>query len=471
MSCRPRCAHAIAICRAAVRGAVATLSAASLAATVLSAAMLSADPASAQGLKFDPGAKPAVQTEANDAYGKLRFTLELFVDNKPSNRSVFDALLQGLGGLMKEQGTYLLTLEVLGPADEIIARRALVSVERRSSGWFIFNRVVKENETTEWYGDLITDRLLRPDTNDIRVRVRSYYSKDARLDLSTFNLLADIVAKTRLLGLANTALDATWKPLASTIEGMIGSYQQSDVSSIATLSFTRFNTEPNPGSGLFIREYKIEREDGQRPEKVRVQVRVETGTSRARVATLIEGKVSPLTSHGDVLAATRIADQPIDLLLSTSTNEMVKTFMADLGSTAGYQGADVGERCDRLQDELSKSFTRTDKLLSYWAILSMYRRKLATNTHARDCLPETVKGQMTALGLSLADLPFARDTVVAEGPATPGEPDVRKGPEDGKADDGSGPVIARRSIVEDILGRPGATETFQYFPIEKVVEE
>ena len=453
MPCRPRCARFLAVAATAL----------------LALASLGSSPGLAQGLTFEGGAKPADKIDPNDAYGKVRFTLELFVNGKPSSRSVFDALLNGLGGLMKEEGTYLLTVEILSPTDEILARRALLSTERKKSGWLIFNRVVKENETTEWFGELLSNRLLRPDTNDIRVRVRSYYSKDARLDLSTFNLLADVVAKTKLLGAANTVLDTTWKPLAATIEGMIGSYQQSDVSGIATLSFARFNTEPNPASGIFVREYKRELEEGQKPEKVRVQVRVETDITKARVATLADGKVSALTSYGDVLAAARIADQPIDLLLSTSTNETVKSFMSDLNSTTGYAGPDIGERCDKLQDELSRSFSRTDKVVSYWALLNLYRRKLATNLNAKECMPAGVKAQMEALGLSLADLPFAGGTVLAEGAPPPGEPVVRKGP-DGKPVKDDGTVLARRSILEELLGQKNVTETYQFFPDSKIVE-
>lgn len=427
-------------------------------------------PVSAQNLTFNAGDKPTEQIAPNAAYGSVRYDLRLFVNNKPSSASVFDALLNGLGGLLKQEGTYTLTIEVLGAGDEVLSRRAIVSVDRRKTGWFIFNRVVKENEATEWYGDLLSNQLLRPDTNNVRIRVRSYYSKDAKLDLTTFNLLADIVAKTKLLGAANTALEATWKPLAQQIEGVLGSYEQSDVSDVATLSFARFNADPNPSSGIFVRQYRIPKDEGP-DDKIRVEVRVETTKTVARVATLIDGKVPPFTTHSDVLAAARIADQPIDLLLATSTTESVKGFLSDLNSTSGFSGADIGERCDRVSDELSRNFTVTDKVISYWALLNLYRRKIAANSNARDCLASSVKKQMTSLGLSLDDLPFARDIEVAEGPGeTPRRRKTDRRDGDGTGD-GVERQVAKREVVEKLLGEKNVSETFQVFRLEKIKDE
>lgn len=418
-------------------------------------------PALAQQMQFTAGSKPNEQIAPNAAYGSVRFTLELFVNNRPSTRSVFDALLNGLGGLMKEEGNYTLAVELLGPGDEVLSRRGIVSVEKRSSGWFIFNRIVKENETTEWYGELISNVLLRPDTNNIRVRVRSYFSKQSKLDLATFNLLFDVVAKSKLLGAANTALDATWKPLATQIEGLISTYQQSDVSDIATLSFVRFNAEPNPTSGTFVRQYQASREDGT-PEKIRVQVRVLTDRTTARVATLTNGKVTGLTSYGDVLAAARIGDQPIDLILTTSKTESVKKLFSDLNSTAGYPGDDIGEKCDRAYDELARHFTVTDKVISYWALLHLYRRKIATNKNARDCLSVQVKKQMEGVGLPLSDLPFARGDEVAIARA-PQLESVGRSELQSTIDR----KVADRETVEKLLRLKNTVQTFQVFPFLK----
>ncbi|MDX2259920.1 MAG: hypothetical protein NW205_13525 [Hyphomicrobiaceae bacterium] len=420
----------------------------------------------AQQLSFKPGEPPAQSLAPNEAYGAVRFKLELLRNGKPTSRSLFEALLNGLEGLLRKEGHYTLSVELLNDAGDVIGRRAIVSAQRRSSGWFIFNRIVKEDQSIEWFGDLAKGILVKGDTNAVRIKVRSYYSKDVKLDLQTFNLLADFVAKTRLLGAANTVLEATWKPLAQQIEGLIGSYEQADVSDIVTLSFARFEGSPNPASGVFVREYRTEPVDDTPAVKYTVRLAVATETSRARVARLVDGKIAGTVSYGDVLAAARIGDQPIDLVLSTSNNEGVKKLLADLNSTAGYTAGDIGERCDRLSDELARHFTVTDKVISYWALLNLYRRKLAANTNAGDCLPSQVKAQMTAMGLPLDDLVFAGATTVASARERQRGGRTREGDSGGEATS----VVPRNETVDSLLGEPGTSKTFQVFPIGKVVD-
>jgi len=429
---------------------------------------------SAQQLSFTAGAPPTVQLAPNAAYGTVRFRLELLKKDKPTKESVFDVLLKSLQGIMKNEGQYTLTVELLsGAGDEVLARRAILSAQRTSSGWFIFNRKTSETQAIEWYGDFPISVLVSSQTNNIRVRVRSYYSEQSKFDMETFNLLMGFVANAKILGAANTALDATWKPLAQSIEGLLSSYKQSDISDIATLSFARLDGNANPASGTFVRNYTTQPDGDEKPTKYTVKLLVETRQGVARVASVTNGKIDGATSFADVLAAARIGDQPIDLVLSTSKNDPVQKFMADLKSTAGYKGEDIGERCDQTYGELARHFTVTDKVISYWALLHLYRRKLAANANARECLSSGVREQMEAIGLKLADLPFAKPATVAvagggrggqaleatrtSAPAAAAAPAIDK-------------VVPTNEVVEKLLGEKGTSRTFQVFPIDTAKE-
>jgi hypothetical protein len=198
--------------------------------------------------------------------------------------------------------------------------------------------------------------------------------------------------------------------------------------------------------------------------KYAVRLMVETTTRNARVARVVDGKVTGGLSYGDVLAAARIGDQPIDLVLGTSNNEAVKKFFADLNSTAGYKDADIGERCDRTLEELSRHFTVTDKVISYWALLHLYRRKIATNPGARECLNSGVRQQMAGLGLQLDDLAFASGAaVVASGEQKSGTREVSGAPGAAAAEK----IVPSNQVVEKLLGEKGTSKTFQVFPIQE----
>jgi hypothetical protein len=414
--------------------------------------------AAAQDLRFKQGALPTKEVAPNAVYGVVKFQLELVERNsgRPSSRSFYDVLLQGLEGILKKDGEYILSVEVLGKNDEVLARRAIVQVKRSRSGWWIFNRVVKDSETTEWYGDLVTSMLVRPDSNNVRIKVRSYFSETSKLDLQTFNLFVDILAKSKVLGAANTAIDAVWKPLSGTIETLLSSYVQTDISDIAALSFTKFDGTPYPIEGNFFRDVDVER-DNTVPLKLQARVRVKTETREVRVVRALSGgKVAPLTTYADVLAAALVGDQPIDSILGASKKEAVKKFFTDLNSTGGYAAADIGEKCDGLQGEMANYFTVPDKVITYWALLHLYRRKISINKNAADCLDSGVKRQMLAFGLPLDDLPFAKTTPVVasndkSAPAGAAEKPDR--------------VIASQTQIDRVLGEKNSVRTFQVFPI------
>ena len=445
-----------------VSGAASAARAAILGVAAAAPILVSAGAATAQQLTFKAGPVPKVDLAPNAAYGSVRFKLDLLRNNRPSTQSIFDALLTGLGGLMKEEGQYTLTVELLGAGDEVLARRAIMSAQRRSSGWFIFNRRTTESQAVEWYGDFPSSVLIRDDTNQVRVKVRSYYSQESKFDLETFNLLADFITKAKLLGAANTALDATWKPLAQQIEGLLSSYKQSDVSDVATLSFADLGGSTNPASGTFLREYSVQPSGDGPAVKYAVRLMVETTTRAARVARVVNGKVAGGLSYGDVLAASRIGDQPIDLVLGTSKNDAVNKFFADLNSSAGYADADIGERCDRTLEELSRHFTVTDKVISYWALLHLYRRKLAANAGAKECLNTGVRQQMAGLGLPLDDLAFASGAaVVASGDQKSATREAAAAVEK---------IVPSNQVVDKLLGEKNTSKTFQVFPIQTTTD-
>jgi len=420
-----------------------------------------------QQLTFTAGKAPETQIAPNAAYGTVRFRLEVLKNGRPTNDSLFRALLDGLQGVMKRDGTYTVTVELLaGDSDEVLARRALVTAERKSQGWFIFNRQTVEKQAVEWYGDFPVSQLVAPGNNNLRIRVRSYFSETAKFDMETFNLLAGFVAKAKLLGAANTVIDTAWKPIAQQIEGLLTSSQTEDISDTATLSFAKLDGNVHPASGVFIRDYRLQPNDDGASVRYTIRLVLETRTSEGRVANFKDGKVIGLINWQDVLAAARVADQPIDLLLSNSKTEAVKKFFADLNSTAGYKADDIGERCDRTYDELARHFTVTDKVVSYWALLHLYRRKLATNALAKDCVGTGIRAQMTAIGLSLGDLPFTRDVTVAAAPPTANialesAPNVARSVEK---------IVPSNSVVGSLLGEKDTSKTFQVFPIRRLAE-
>ncbi|MEQ1696028.1 MAG: hypothetical protein ABL901_09345 [Hyphomicrobiaceae bacterium] len=182
--------------------------------------------------------------------------------------------------------------------------------------------------------------------------------------MATFNLPAGFDAKAKLLGAANTVIDTAWKPIAQQSEGLLTSSQTVDISDTATLSFAKLDGNVHPASGVFVRDFRMAPTDDGARVRYTIRLLLETRTTEGRVANFKDGKAVGLTSWQDVLAAARVADQPIDLLLSNSKTEAVKKFFADLNSTTGYQSDDIGKRCDRTYDELARHFTVTDKVVS-----------------------------------------------------------------------------------------------------------
>lgn len=445
-----------------------SLSTAALAALLAGAAAIASAPSALaqQRLTFTAGKPAALQIAPNTAYGTVRFRMELLRNNRPTNESLFRSLLDGLEGFMSRDGTYTIAVELLAPNDEVLARRAIVTAERKSRGWFIFNRQTVEKQAVEWYGDFPVSVLVAPGNNNLRVKVRSYYSETAKFDMDTFNLLAGFVAKAKLLGAANSAIDSAWKPIAQQIEGLLTSSQVTDISDIATLSFARLDRNVHPASGEFIRSYRVQPSDDGPPVRYTIRLLVETRTSEGRVGHFKDGKLVGLVSWQDVLAAARVADQPIDLLLSNSKTEAVKKFFADLNSTSGYKAEDVGERCDRTYDELSRHFTVTDKVVSYWALLHLYRRKLASNPLAKDCIGAGLRAQMLAIGLPLEDLPFARETTVAVAPEMPKTLLEGRLQEEVSVEK----IVPSNGVVGSLLGDRDTSKTFQVFPIRRVMD-
>lgn len=430
---------------------------------------LSSVVASAQRLTFIPGQAPAEQVAPNAVYGGVRFKLDLRRNGKPTDESKFVGLLESVGGLMSKDGQYTLAVELLnGSGDEVLARRAIVTAQRKESGWFIFNRKSVDTQATEWYGDFPTSILVQNSTNNIRVRVRTYYSEQSKFDMETFNLLVGLVGQAKTLGIANTALDAAWAPIAQHVEGLLSSYTQSDITDVATLSFTRLGSTPYPASGVFKRSYAVDVDGNQ--VRYSISLTVETTQSPARVAIVKDGKISGPVSYGDVLAAARVADQPIDLVLATSKTEAVKKLLADLNSSIGYKGEDIGEHCDRAYDELSRYFTVTDKVISYWALLHLYRRKIADNPNGRDCLTSQVRSQMVSLGLPLDDLAFAREGAAVASRSRGLEPpaatfrDMTVKPAIEK-------IVPSNDVVDKLLGATGTSKTYQVYPLRKVSEQ
>lgn len=423
-------------------------------------------PAMAQDiLSFSPGKLPEQQIAPNAAYGTVWFKMELLKNNKPTSESLFRTLLDGLQGIMSRDGTYTITVELLGQNDEVLARRAIVTAERKSKGWFIFNRQKVEKQAVEWYGDFPVSVIVAPGNNNLRIKVRSYFSETAKFDMETFNLLAGFVAKAKLLGAANTLIDSTWKPIAQQIEGLLTSSQTVDISDVAALSFAKLGDQVFPASGKFERKFHLQATDDGAPARYTIRLLVETRTNQGRVANYADGNIVGLVSWQDVLAAARVADQPIDLVLSNSKTESVKKFFADLNSSTGYKGDDIGERCDRTYDELSRHFTVTDKVVSYWALLHLYRRKLSANSFAKDCIGAGTKAQMAKIGLSLVELPFAREPAVASTSMQPKEHDAPP-----QVEMPLDKVIPTNSVVESILRQKDTSKTFQVFPIRRIVD-
>ena len=355
-------------------------------------------------LSFTPGELPTKQVQPNSVYGSVRFNLEAMKGSKKINDSLFNVLMNGFKSILKEEGKYILAIEVMNASNDVLQRRAIVEAERKSEGWFIFSHVEKTSEQTEWYGDVISNLLIDPDRNDVRVRVKSFYSESSQLDLQTFNAIVDIISKSKVLGAVSPAAEGAWKSIAEPLEKIIKSYKQVEIADIATVSFAKFNQAPNPKGGVFFRKYKIVDGEGVTQNySVKLQVRTELNSSR--VALIEDGKVKD-PFHANVLAAARVGDQTIISVLGNSKNDAVKKFMADLNSSNGYGGNDVGDRCEELFSNLSDYFTISDKVIVYWAILTLYDRKLKKNENAKDCLSKYAT-QMQKLGLPTNEFAFA----------------------------------------------------------------
>ncbi|MDX2287425.1 MAG: hypothetical protein NW217_01205 [Hyphomicrobiaceae bacterium] len=413
-----------------------------------------------QALPFIAGAPPSASPRPNDVYGVVRFSLEgLKTGKKTSN--AFQVLLDGLGPLLNKTGEYILAIEVLSDTGDVLARRAIVQSRRERSGFLIFNQVSKESESTEWYGDLLRTVLVRPDTNNVRIKVRSYYSAQTKFDLATFNLILDFITKTQTLGAA-PSLQALWKPIADQMEGLLSSYETAEVSTIASLSFAKFGETAYPRWGHFVTKY-YKSEDRERVYEGRVKV--ELDTVAARVVKLSDGGTVEDPFYLDVLAAARIGDALIETVLANSKDGELKRFMAAMLTDKGYEGPQIGEKCNLVYRDLAAYFTTTDALATYWALMHNYDGKLRLNPNAADCLSPQFQRQFAKLGLPTSDLRFLAPVAVSQPKSVPRAPGTAGSP-------APGPAAADKTVdlkrLAPVLGDGARTYTYEYVPLSDV---
>ncbi len=409
-----------------------------------------------QALPFVPGSPPTAQPKPNDVYGVIRFSLEGLKTGKKT-RDAFQVLLDGLGPLLNKTGEYILTLEALADNGDVLARRAIVQSRRERSGFLIFNRVSKESESTEWYGDLLRTVLVRPDTNTVRIKVKSYYSAQTKFDLATFNLILDFITKTQTLGAA-PGLQALWKPISDQMEGLLSSYEASEISTIASLSFAKFGETAYPRAGHFVTKY-YKAEDRERVYEGRVKV--ELDTVPARVVKLNGGGTVEDPFYPDILAAARIGDALIETVLSNSKDGELKRFMAAMLTDRGYDGPQIGEKCSLVYRDLATYFTTTDALATYWALLHTYDGKLRQDPAAPDCLTPQFQRQFAKLGLPVTDLRFLGPVVAASKSAPKStKPAAKNAPAEAK-------VVDLKKLAP-VLGESARTYTYEYVPLGDV---
>jgi hypothetical protein len=186
------------------------------------------------------------------------------------------------------------------------------------------------------------------------------------------------------------------------LEKLINSYEQKDVSDIVPLSFAKYGS-PFPSQARCVREYKPNSDD---TANYRAEVTVSTDISlESRTARVRGGKIQPPNpSVADVLALATIGDLPVEMVFLSSKSEDIKKFISALNATKGYEGEDIGERCVALEKELARSFSVADKAIAYWALMSLYSRKIAANKNGKDCVKD-IKAQWAALGLGTEGLP------------------------------------------------------------------
>jgi hypothetical protein len=370
----------------------------------------------AQTSTFTAGPPPTVSTPPNDVYGLVNFSLTADRRGVPIKDAV-RALMESLAPLLSKQGDYILTVEVLSDANDVIARKAIIQATREEKGFLIFNRVLKQSSTTEWYGNILDTKPIAPANNNVRIKIRSYYSKQTKFDLDTFNLISDLVAKAGMLELAPD-LQKAWQPVATQVQTLLSSYEQQDISDIASFSFVKFSGDAFPQSGTFTRKFERDETVGTVPYEANVKIQLEP--IWARVVTLKGGKVEE-PFYLDVLAAARIGDVLIETVLGNSKDQNVKKLLASFQSDKGYEAVDIGDKCQAVYQELAQSFTRTDAIATYWALAHRYDRILSLNKDAKDCLDSQLRSRMTALGLPTNDLRFLGSGGGAVAAATPEE--------------------------------------------------
>jgi hypothetical protein len=362
-----------------------------------------------------PGPVPSQAVKQSEVYGIVKFAFDSKRGTRPTSDPLRVLLAAVTSLLTHKEGEYILTIEVLGNNDEVLARRAILQAKREESGFLIFNRVQKESGTSEWWGNVLTTAPLDESTNNIRVKVRSYYTSETKLDLGTFNLLLDFIAKTKSLGVT-PELQSAWQPITATMEALIHSYEQQDLSDVVTLSFAKFNQSPFPQSCSFVKNFTREEDSGKVPYQAAVNIRLEP--VKARIVTLTaSGEVLDPVAEDIFNLAKGPGDVLIKTLLSNSTDE-VKGLLAGLKSDKGYEGIDIIDRCQAVYGQLASYLTLRDATALNWAVLHHYDHKLILNKLAGGCLSVQEQEQMKKLGLRVDDLAILKSPgiPVAAGP-------------------------------------------------------
>jgi hypothetical protein len=364
------------------------------------------------------GAVPTEPVKQSEVYGIVKFALDSKRGKQPTSDPL-RVLLAAVSSLLTHtQGEYILTIEVLGNNDEVLARKAILQAKREESGWLIFNRVQKETGTSEWWGSALTTTPLDASTNDIRVKLQSYYTSETKLDLGTFNTILDFIAKTKSLGITPD-LQSAWRPITDKMQELINSYEQDDLSDIVTLSFAKFNEKPYPQSCLFAKRFTRQEQAGKIPYEALVDVQLEP----------VKAKVVTLTTSGQVLDPVaedifNLAKGPGDVLIKTllsNSSDEVKGLLAGLKSDKGYEGVDIVDKCQAVYGQLASYLTLRDATAVYWAVLHHYDHKLALNKLAGGCVSIQQQEQMKKIGLRIDDLAVLKSpgSAIASAPLPP----------------------------------------------------
>ena len=332
----------------------------------------------------------------NDVYGAVTYELASY----KSADEYQGAIKRLLGVISDQQGKYLITLQLKSDKPDPIAIVPIAQAEIDEKKKFLFfTESYKYVAQRSWRGVLMDGPMVSQLGNNLKVTLVAYYSNASQVNFDTFVQLSALGNSSSLAFL--TAAESAgsmevWSQVSNLVRTITSSMKEIKVGSETSMSFINLiPTDPN--------EILIETKTPGGVGKLKLTVKFLTKPSLFSNYDLIARKYTPPVLADNFWRAT-LAKKPLQEVINTTDDPEIRKFYAELQSSDGYKGSDIGSKCQAMKDFFAKYFNSRDEYAIYWAFLKRSEGQLKKNANYKDCLNPDLRQALDDMGLKTAAL-------------------------------------------------------------------